>query len=516
MNSEISGNIDKYYNFRSRVRFMRIAGIYPCDVELDPKIQHAVSEPYGLEMILAIAKKEGHDVELFMPFKEANGKVVGTSEEDMVERILDYEPDIAAYSMFTCQYPMGKRIAQELKKENKRIINVAGNRYPSYLYQKRDIEGLINEPFDFFVSGEGEEIFRELLNEMGGNQDYEKIRGIGMNRGDNIMLTPTRERNFNLDELPNALRFPIILNQSYKGISIPSLSENPGYAIVESSRGCFYTCKFCDVPGFYGNKMTFRSPQRVVDELFELRDKVADIFYFMDMNFCASPKHAFQLCEEMIKRKLNVNWYCMSNVASVDGKWELLDIMKEAGCYKIAWGIESTNDDSLKKMQKGVNDDILTSEQAIRVLDKSIQAGIINQGYYIIGFPWENEEDILNNADKLREIPLHQLNIGIFTPIPLSRLRYEMSKEGYEFDSDLEKHDRNHLIFNHKYLSGERIKELQKKVYDDFYETSEFIGRVRKSCKIDPRYEKAFNDYFEFLGKNARVNNGLRMEVVAQ
>ena len=495
---------------------MRVAGIYPCAVELDPKIQHAVSEPYGLEMILAIAKKEGHDVELFMPFREINGEVAATTEEEMIGRILDYKPDAAAFSMFTCQYPRGKRIAQELKKENKRIINIAGNRYPSYLYQKRDIKELINEPFDFFVFGEGEEVFGELLNEINGEQNYEKIKGIGMNRGSNIMLTPPRERNFNLDELPNALRFSLILNQSYKGISIPPLSENPGYAIVESSRGCFYTCKFCDVPGFYGNKITFRSPQRTVDELFELRDKGASIFYFMDMNFCASPKHAFQLCEEMIKRKLNANWYCMSNVASLDGRGELFDIMKEAGCYKIAWGIESTNDDSLVKMQKGVNDNILTSEQAMRVLDKSIESGMINQGYYIIGFPWENEADILKNAEKLRMMPLHQLNIGIFTPIPLSRLRYEMLKDGYEFDADLEKHDRNHLVFNHKYLSGDKIKELQIRIHKEFYETSEFIERARKSCKIDPRYENSFNDYFEFLGKDFKVYNGLRMEVSAQ
>jgi len=482
---------------------MKIAGIYPCDVELDPKIQHAVSEPYGLEMIL---KQDGHDVELFMPFKEVNGKVISIDEKEMTERIVDFKPDIAAYSMFTCQYPMGKRIARELKRRNKNIVNVAGNRYSSYLHQRREIEVLIQEPFDFFVSGEGEEIFRELLMEIEGNEDYENVRGIAAKKGNSVLFTSPRERNFNLDKLPNALRFDVILKQPYKGISIPPLSENPGYAIMEASRGCFYQCKFCDVPGFYGNKLSFRSPERVVDEMSGLKDKGADIFYFIDMNFTASKRFVHNLCQEIIRRRLDFSWYCMSNIDSVDGEWELLSEMKEAGCYKIAWGIESTNDDSLKKMNKGVNENILSYEQSIRVLDKSVEAGILNQGYYIIGFPWENEDDILENAERLKYVPIHQLNIGIFTPIPLSRLRYEMVEQGYIFDSDLTRHDRNHLVFNHKYLDEKTIKYLQKKIHGDFYESRNFIDRVERSCLMDERYVKAFNDYFAFLGKDTRIN----------
>ncbi len=485
---------------------MKVAGIYPCALELDPKIQHAVSEPYGLEMILAVAKQEGHDIELFMPFKEVDEEVVGISESEMVERIDEFKPDVAAYSMFTCQYTMGKRIAGELKKRNPEIINVGGNRYPSYLCYKRETEKLIKEPFDFFVFGEGEEIFRELLRETGCGKRYERVKGICFKKEELITFTPPRERNFQLDNLPNALRFDIILKQSYKGISIPPLSENPKYGIMEASRGCFYQCNFCDVPQFYGKRLSFRSVERVVEEMLELKDRGVEIIYFMDMNFTASEKYVYDFCDEIIKRGADVSWYCMSNIDSVDGKWDLLSAMKGAGCYKIAWGIESTNDNSLRMMNKGVNGNVLSYEQSIRVLDKSIDAGMINQGYYIIGFPWENEEDILENAEKLRYIPIHQLNIGIFTPIPLSRLRYEMEREKYIFDPDLEKHDRNHLVFNHKYIDGDIIKRLQKRIHRDFYESREFIDRARSSCMKDERYVRAFNDYFEFFGKDIQID----------
>ena len=125
---------------------MKIAGIYPCDVKLDPKVQHAVSEPYGLEMILAMAKDAGHEVELFIPMEERGGEFIGMTESEMIENIVKFDPDVAAFSMFTCQYPMGQRIARELKDQlGDRVINVAGNRYVTYLSSQNEIDS----NFDF-------------------------------------------------------------------------------------------------------------------------------------------------------------------------------------------------------------------------------------------------------------------------------------------------------------------------------------------------------------------------------
>lgn len=484
---------------------MKIAGVYPCDTELDVKVQHAVSELYGLEKILAVAKEDGHDVELFMPFKESDGKIVGISEEEMIQRILDYEPDVAAYSMFTCQYPMGKRIAGELKRHfGEEILNVAGNRYSTHLAIK---ERVIDNCFDFVVLNEGELIFRDLLREIENGRDFWRVEGLVVNDNGKALITKSRMRNNDLDSLPNALRFPLILNQAYQGISIPSLLERPGYAIMETSRGCFYQCDFCDVPTFYGKKLAFRAIERVVDEMCELKDKGADIFYFCDLNFTANPRYVLDFCEEIINRDLKFNWYCMSNIDTADKHPELLEAMKSAGCYKIAYGVESTNDGSLDKMNKGVNGNNLTYAQAYRVLERSLNAGIVNQGYYIVGFPWEDEESMMKDAEELKWLSLHHLNIGIFTPIPLSKLHRDMLSAGFRFDSNLEMHDRNHLVFEHPNVSADVLKKIQRKIHNDFYENSEYLGYVERLCKIDSSFERSFNEYFEFLGKSVRVGN---------
>jgi len=479
---------------------MKIAGIYPQRINIDPKIQHAVSEPYGLEMILAVAKEEGHDVDLFLPVGEdANGEITPIDENEFVDRIADFGPDVAAFSMYTCQYPMGKRIAAELKRRLPGVVTIAGNRYPTHLGER------IEEPFDFFAVKEGETTFREFLREMENNGRFEDVKGLVFRKNGKAVFTGIRPRNLDLDSLPNALRFPVILKQVYRGISLPPISSSPHYAIVEYSRCCYNNCKFCDNEGFWGNRVVFRSPGRVIDEMFELQEMGADIFYFMDLNFTAYPERTMKLCEEMLKRGLRASWYCMSNVATLDGRDELLHAMKEAGCYKVAYGIESTNDHALERMNKRVGRNFTTNEQTLRVLQASLEAGLLNQGYYIIGFPWETEESIMRDAEGLRYIPMHQLNIGIFTPIPMSRFYSEMEANGYEMDPDLELHDRNHLVYNHPALTNDSIKAIQRRIYEDFYNMPEYRERVNDVCAIDPRFRQAFDEYFEFLGRSVFV-----------
>ncbi len=479
---------------------MRVAGVWSQKISLDPKIQHAVSEPYGLEMILAAAKSEGHEIDLFLPVVEKKGGVFqNTGEAELVERIVDFKPDIVAFSIYTAQYPMSCRVAVEIKKRIPQVVIIAGNRYPSFLKEH------IEEPFDVFVLKEGESTFLELLKEIENGKNYKRVKGISFRENGRGIFTGFRERVVDLDTLPYALRFDVILKQTYRGISVPPLSSNPRYALVEYSRACFNNCRFCDNGEFWGNEVTFRSPGRVVEELFLLKNKGVHIFYFIDLNFTADLEKTRKLCEEIIRKRLNISWYCMSNIGSVDGNEWILDLMKEAGCYKIAWGIESTDDRNLVMMGKSTRGSQLTNDQVRRILETSVTKGMINQGYYIIGFPWETRESIERDGEALNHIPIHQLNIGIFTPTPLSEFYGRGDADGYEFSPDLEKYDRNNLVYKHKSLTPETTKYLQEKLYQDFYSASGYFERIKRSARINLALKSAFNDYFEFMGKGIRI-----------
>ncbi len=161
---------------------MRIAGVYWYDPLIDFKIQHAVSEPYGLERILAVAEKEEHEVDLFLPLSENNGKTKVLSEDDLVKKISSFRPDMACFSLYTCQFPAGERIAARIKEINPQIVNVAGNRYPSYLKER------MPSAFDFFVVQEGEETFQRLLREIGATQNFSSIPGLAYKRGNRFFF----------------------------------------------------------------------------------------------------------------------------------------------------------------------------------------------------------------------------------------------------------------------------------------------------------------------------------------
>jgi anaerobic magnesium-protoporphyrin IX monomethyl ester cyclase len=474
---------------------MKIAGIHAQDMKFNPEIQHAVSEPYGLEVILAVGEKEGHDVDLFLPALETPTGIKATSNEDMIERIVDFKPDVACFSLYTCQFQTGEKIAKELKKRLPKIKTIAGNRYPTYL--KNDIPKF----FDFFAIREGEETFKELLEKIESSQDYLNVPGLVVNTGKKGIFTGNRRRNYNLDSVPLAKRFPIILNQPYKGIGIPSLSKKPSYAIMEYSRSCESNCNFCDSTGFWGNTITYKSSKRFIEEGFKLKEKGVDIVYVMDLNFTSNYDRAMNLCNEIIESGLKLNWYAMSNIGTVLDHTDLLYTMKDAGCYKIAWGVESTCDENLQAMNKTGGGKEQKFEDTIYVLEHSLHAGIINQGYYIMGFPNETTDSILRDAEKIKDIPLHQLNIGIFTPIPLSAQFNQLKKDGMEFEEDLSMHDRNTLIYSHPTIGRKEMKDIQMKLHNEFYKTPEFRSRAMESISIDNRFEDSFNDYLDLINQ---------------
>jgi len=196
----------------------------------------------------------------------------------------------------------------------------------------------------------------------------------------------------------------------------------------------------------------------------------------------------------------------MSNI--VTAKEALLKAMKEAGCYKVCYGVESTSNASLARMNKSINnkDSLLQIEKAQEILKMSENCGIINNMYYIIGFPWENEDMILEGQELLNEYHGHQINVGIFTPHYGTVLRRKMAEEGYHFGNDLSKYNRGSLVYDHHYISSSRMKELQIKMYNDFYNSEAYARRLEKFLVENSIFKNSFMEYFECMNLKNKVN----------
>ncbi|HXC64180.1 MAG TPA: radical SAM protein, partial [bacterium] len=183
----------------------------------------------------------------------------------------------------------------------------------------------------------------------------------------------------------------------------------PPFTVVQTSRGCPYTCSFCSF-----GKLPWRTRkiEEVLRELVWLKEtyNVQRILFFDDV-LTLDQKRTEKLMQGMIDAKLDMEWVCCTRANNVS--LALLQLMKQAGCKEIAFGIESGSDQVLADTTKGVSKDQI--RQAAKWCH---QVGILFYGLAIIGLPGENEQSVQDTIDFINEIEPFYTQFGFCTPFP--------------------------------------------------------------------------------------------------
>jgi radical SAM superfamily enzyme YgiQ (UPF0313 family) len=235
--------------------------------------------------------------------------------------------------------------------------------------------------------------------------DLSHVKGLVWRRGAEIARNPDRNFIPNLDDLPLPLHHLLPLDK-YR---TPVLKGS--YQFIVTSRGCTAGCIYCIKHVSYQAGLRLRSPENVIAEIKMLYDLgVKNIHMYADL-FTANRDQVMGICKLLIANNLKINFTCNSRVDYVDE--EMLHMMAKAGCSVISWGIESANEDILKKARKGT-----TAERARKSLRYAKDAGIRNLGYFIIGLPGETRETIQETIDFSKELPLDLAIFHIAAPYP--------------------------------------------------------------------------------------------------
>lgn len=466
---------------------MKIAGIFPQITELDPRLDPDPEEPLGIEYVLSSAKTNGHTVQLFVP--------KDLTIESMIQDVLLYQPDLVALSVYTKHVPDSLVIAKAIKKRNPDVVIVAGGPHPSAapeLAQQEDI--------DFCVIGEGELTFVELLDAICDRKPFNDINGISYqgNNGE-LIITSQRDRIENLDLLPAPLHARTCYQENgYSVYDRPNAELS--CASMVCSRGCPYNCKFCSSPDLWQRKVKRRTIKNVIEEIQELqREYGVNFVFFEDLTFCLDVNYVRDLCDSLIKYDITVSWWCQTTTKRINGG-KLLGLMRKSGCSKIGWGIESTELETLSKVNKINQKSPPSIKETIETLHGSSNLGIINLGYTMIGLPWETENSILNMAEKLDNYDIHQLRIAIATPLPGSQWYKEMPKSS--LNPDLSLYDTNHLVYDHPTISPARMKELQNEVFVRFYRSTKYRNKVAKMIRDFPHLKDGFDEFLAYIDGN--------------
>jgi len=216
---------------------MKILLINPIVDFYSEKINNFPHITLGLLYLAAIAEKKGHEV------------IVKNSHQSNFKRILkEIRPDIVGITCLTVQYNQALKIAEIIKKYDKKIITVAGGYHPTILWKE-----ILEETdfFDYLCIGEGELTFGDLLDAISQVKSVDEIKGLAFKKDKKIIFTGERELISDLDTLPLPARHLVSFNVPF----------------ISSSRGCRNNCKFCSVKNFYGKQYRRRSVEEVIKEI---------------------------------------------------------------------------------------------------------------------------------------------------------------------------------------------------------------------------------------------------------
>lgn len=290
-----------------------------------------------------------------------------------------------------------------------------------------------------------------------GKYDFSAMRGLVWRRGDEIVVNPDRPFIADLDDLPLP-RYELLPLQRYM---MPLIKG--AFCFIVTSRGCPAGCTYCIKHVSYGPTMRLRSPAKLLEEIQALnRLGVHNIHMYADL-FTVNRDQVVGMCKAIVEAGVKIRWTCNSRVDFVDQ--EMLGLMAKAGCWYIAWGLESGNKEILAHARKGVDPD-----RARLSLRWSREAGIKNWGYFIIGLPGETEETIKQTIAFSKGLPLDIALFHIAAPYPGTPFFHEVVKNRWfrpgvrweEVDMD------ESTVLDYPHLRAERLEYWQKRAFREW------------------------------------------------
>ena len=291
--------------------------------------------------------------------------------------ILADKPDLVGISITaTSQIIPGLTLCRLIKESNADLhLTIGGSIFTRLVDNLRRCASLFDLTDDFIVF-EGETALLELITQLDGKRDFSKVPNLIYRQNGKITVNqPFYSENINALPAPNYDGFPL-------GRYLAPSTVLP----VQFSRGCYYKdCAFCALTLDHQN-FRQKDPGKTVDDLQMLTEKYrTPYFFFTDECFALSPTK--RMCQQILDRKLNIQWTAEMRFEKNLSR-DLLTLMRDSGCLKLVFGLESFNQRVMDFMKKGIK-----QESVRRITEVCVDLGIAVHCYIIVGFPTEKEEE---------------------------------------------------------------------------------------------------------------------------
>ncbi len=337
------------------------------------------------------------------------------SQKDQLEFIFDKKPKVVSiYTNLMTKIEVVKLI---------KILKTTKFGFPKIILGGPDvtfnIENYLKSGADFLTIGEGEETTFELYNAIIQNSDFNEVKGIAFLDNGKLVQTHARTKFKELDELPLPNR-NAIPNQKY----LDTWKENHGESsmTISTQRGCPYTCKWCST-AVYGQSYRRRPANLVAQEMKMLKENYnPDAIWFVDDVFTISHKWLTSFHEEVVKQNAQIRFECITRAERLND--EILKLLKEAGCFRIWIGAESGSQKIIDAMDRRVD-----VNHVKKMIQNTNALGIETGTFIMLGYPGENEKDIKETIQYLKEANPTLYTITIAYPIKGTSLYNEIEKK---------------------------------------------------------------------------------------
>jgi radical SAM superfamily enzyme YgiQ (UPF0313 family) len=245
--------------------------------------------------------------------------------------------------------------------------------------------------------------------------------------------------------------------------------------ILQTSKGCPFHCEFCAVHAFDGQTIRNKTIEQVISEIESISShapyKKKQAIFFADDNIIANKKFAKELF--LALKPHNINWMCQASI-NISQEAELLELMRASGCGAVFIGFESTSQENLTMMQKGVNRrfDYL---EAIRRIQSY---GILVHSSFIVGYDFDTQATFDELIGFIGETNLLMPMINILTPLPGTKLFKRLEAEGRIFHKDWSKYDTQHVVFSPAKMSADDLLLGYRRVMRSVYSFDSILRKL--------------------------------------
>ncbi len=364
---------------------------------------------------------------------------------------IDYESDadLIGLTYFTADAHRAYKTADEFRKRGKFVV--MGGPHASMLPEEAICHA------DSVVIGEAELVWRDLLS------DFQKGSAGKLYQS----KTPVKMENF---PLPGR---NLVKQRGFTTIEM-----------VETSRGCPFSCDFCYIPTLFGRGYRLRPVEDVIKEIKTLKKRHLS---FTDDNLVGNLDRAKDLFKKLIP--LRKKWFGNFSLARVNDT-ELLKLAAQGGCIRMGLGFESVSQKSLDGVNKGFN----KVKRYQEIVKKIHDQGIAILAYFMFGFDEDDVSIFPRTVEFIEKNSIDRPIFFILTPAPKTRLYQRLLLERRIIETDWSHADGTNVMFRPKLMTADELQEGYRWVTDQVYSLSSITRRCLKSFEYtNPIYSFALN-----------------------